>query len=178
MCRYSLGAVFSYKLRYIVGFWLVEMVISTNPKPTIYRNLYENTAPGDHPRLAGDHPRLAGSGGASRQRQSGVRANKHLTGQDTHNTTLQSKRRYLHTLQVSRYCLLRLQRRSELHHVGWLRVKFLLEKISACFKFKIMYYFFSQRFSVFVLFWVDSKLNAHSWSHFTSANEIHTHAIT
>ena len=39
------GAVFSYKLRYIVGFWLVEMVISTNQKPTIYRNLYENTGP-------------------------------------------------------------------------------------------------------------------------------------
>ena len=38
-------AVFSYKLRYIVGFWLVEMAISTNQKPTIYRNLYENTAP-------------------------------------------------------------------------------------------------------------------------------------
>ena len=38
------GAVFSYKLRYIVGFWLVEMAISTNQKPTIYRNLYENTA--------------------------------------------------------------------------------------------------------------------------------------
>ena len=41
----SPGAVFSYKLRYIVGFWLVEMVISTNQKPTIYRNLYENTGP-------------------------------------------------------------------------------------------------------------------------------------
>ena len=40
------GAVFSYKLRYIVGFWLVEMTISTNQKPTIYRNLYENTAAG------------------------------------------------------------------------------------------------------------------------------------
>ena len=40
------GPVFSYKLRYIVGFWLVEMAISTNQKPTIYRNLYENTAPG------------------------------------------------------------------------------------------------------------------------------------
>ena len=39
------GAVFSYKLRYIVGFWLVEMAISTNQKPTIYRNLYENTVP-------------------------------------------------------------------------------------------------------------------------------------
>ena len=42
------GAVFSYKLRYIVGFWLVEMAISTNQKPTIYRNLYENTGPGPH----------------------------------------------------------------------------------------------------------------------------------
>ena len=31
--------VFSYKLRYIVCFGLVEMAISTNPKPTIYRNL-------------------------------------------------------------------------------------------------------------------------------------------
>ena len=39
------GPVFSYKLRYIVGFWLVEMTISTNQKPTIYRNLYGNTAP-------------------------------------------------------------------------------------------------------------------------------------
>ena len=42
---YTSGAVFSYKLRYIVGFWLVEMAISTNQKPTIYRNLYENTGP-------------------------------------------------------------------------------------------------------------------------------------
>ena len=33
-------------LRYIVGFWLVEMAISTNQKPTIYRNVYENTDPG------------------------------------------------------------------------------------------------------------------------------------
>ena len=39
------GPVFSYKLRYIVGFWLVEMAISTNQKPTIYRNLYKNTGP-------------------------------------------------------------------------------------------------------------------------------------
>ena len=39
------GAVFSYKLRYIVGFRLVEIAISTNQKPTIYRNLYENTGP-------------------------------------------------------------------------------------------------------------------------------------
>ena len=38
-------AVFSYKLRYIVGFRLVEMAISTNQKPTIYRNLDENTGP-------------------------------------------------------------------------------------------------------------------------------------
>ena len=35
--------VFSYTLRYIVGFGLVEVATSTNPKPTIYRNLYENT---------------------------------------------------------------------------------------------------------------------------------------
>ena len=41
----SSGPVFSYKLRYIVGFWLVEIAISTNQKPTIYRNLYENTGP-------------------------------------------------------------------------------------------------------------------------------------
>ena len=39
------GPIFSYKLRYIVIFWLVEIAISTNPKPTIYRNLYENTDP-------------------------------------------------------------------------------------------------------------------------------------
>ena len=32
---------------YIVGFWLVEMAISTNQKPTIYRNLYENTGPAE-----------------------------------------------------------------------------------------------------------------------------------
>ena len=37
------GWVSSYKLWYIVGFWLVEIVISTNQKPTIYRSLYENT---------------------------------------------------------------------------------------------------------------------------------------
>ena len=42
---YSSRPVLSYKLRYIVGFWLVEMVISTNQKPTIYRNMYENTGP-------------------------------------------------------------------------------------------------------------------------------------
>ena len=41
---YWSGAVFPYNLRYIVGFWLVEMAISTNQKPTIYRNLYDNTA--------------------------------------------------------------------------------------------------------------------------------------
>ena len=43
---YNTGAVFSYKLRYIIGFRLVEIAISTNQKPTIYRNLYENTGPG------------------------------------------------------------------------------------------------------------------------------------
>ena len=29
----------------IVGFGLVEMAISINPKPTIYRNLYKNMGP-------------------------------------------------------------------------------------------------------------------------------------
>ena len=28
-----------------MGFRLVEMDISTNPKPTLYRNLYKNTGP-------------------------------------------------------------------------------------------------------------------------------------
>ena len=32
-------SVFSYNLRYIVGFGLVVMAISTNTKATIYRNL-------------------------------------------------------------------------------------------------------------------------------------------
>ena len=41
----SFGSVFSYKLRYIVGFWLVEMCISTNQKPMIHRNLHANTDP-------------------------------------------------------------------------------------------------------------------------------------
>ena len=45
-CGTCSGPVLSYKLRYIVGFGLVEMAISTNPKPTIYRNLYENMGPG------------------------------------------------------------------------------------------------------------------------------------
>ena len=40
-------SVFSYELRYIVGFELVEMTISTNPKSTIYRNLDENTGPAE-----------------------------------------------------------------------------------------------------------------------------------
>ena len=39
------GLIFSYKLRYIADFGLM-IVISTNPKPTIYRNLYQNTGPG------------------------------------------------------------------------------------------------------------------------------------
>ena len=38
-------AVFSYNLRCIVVFRLVEMAISTNLKTTIYRNLYDNTDP-------------------------------------------------------------------------------------------------------------------------------------
>ena len=38
------GPVISYKLRYIVGFGLDEMDISTNPKLAMYRNLYENRA--------------------------------------------------------------------------------------------------------------------------------------
>ena len=42
---FNAGLVFSYKLQYIVGFGLVEMAISANPKPTIYRNLYDNTDP-------------------------------------------------------------------------------------------------------------------------------------
>ena len=41
----KIKSVFSYKLRYIVGLRLVEMNISTNPKPVIYRNLYENAGP-------------------------------------------------------------------------------------------------------------------------------------
>ena len=45
MANVNPGPVFSYKLRYIVGFWLVEMAISTNQKPMIYRNLYKNTGP-------------------------------------------------------------------------------------------------------------------------------------
>ena len=32
----------------IIRFGLVEMSILTNRKPTIYRNLYENTGPGGH----------------------------------------------------------------------------------------------------------------------------------
>ena len=30
----------------IVSFRLVKMAISTNQKPTVYRNMYENTGPG------------------------------------------------------------------------------------------------------------------------------------
>ena len=37
------GPLFSYNLRYIVDFELVEKAISTNPKPTMYLNLYEIT---------------------------------------------------------------------------------------------------------------------------------------
>ena len=42
-----IGPVLSYKLRYIVAFGLVEMSISTNAKPPIYRNLYGNMGPGE-----------------------------------------------------------------------------------------------------------------------------------
>ena len=35
--------MFLYKLRYVVSFGLAQMVILTNPKRTINRNLYENT---------------------------------------------------------------------------------------------------------------------------------------
>ena len=53
---YLSGAVFSYKLRYIIGFGLVEMAISTNPKPTIYRNWYENTGPvEERPNICGEN---------------------------------------------------------------------------------------------------------------------------
>ena len=40
-------SVFSYSVRYMIGFRLVEMAIPTNLKPTIYPNLYENTDPGE-----------------------------------------------------------------------------------------------------------------------------------
>ena len=43
--RWKTGPVFSYKLRYIAGFGLVDMVITTNPKPTIYHILYKNKGP-------------------------------------------------------------------------------------------------------------------------------------
>ena len=43
LVKWPPGPLLSYKLRYIVGFGLVEMAISTNPKPTICRNLCENT---------------------------------------------------------------------------------------------------------------------------------------
>ena len=35
-CSQRYGSVFWYKLRYIAGFGLVEMAISTNPKSSIY----------------------------------------------------------------------------------------------------------------------------------------------
>ena len=45
--RQIIGSIFSYKLRYIVGFELVEKAISINSKTTIYRNLYKNNDPGE-----------------------------------------------------------------------------------------------------------------------------------
>ena len=44
---YTSGPVFLYKLRYIVYIGLVEMATPTNPMPTIYRYLFENTNPGN-----------------------------------------------------------------------------------------------------------------------------------
>ena len=44
-----LGPYSRTSLGYIIGFGLVEMAIRDgNPKPTIYRNLYENTSPAHH----------------------------------------------------------------------------------------------------------------------------------
>ena len=40
--------VFFYNLRHVVGFGLVDMAPLTNPKPTIYRNLCENTGTGQY----------------------------------------------------------------------------------------------------------------------------------
>ena len=40
--------VFFYNLRHVVGFGSVYMAPSTNPKPTIYHNLCENTGPGQY----------------------------------------------------------------------------------------------------------------------------------
>ena len=43
------------QVTYIVGFGLVEMAISTNPKPTIYRNSCDNTGPVRHDTLNRHH---------------------------------------------------------------------------------------------------------------------------
>ena len=57
----AISARILVQLHYIVCFGLVEMIISTNPKHTIYRNLYENTDPVRHvnlvvlPRASRDH---------------------------------------------------------------------------------------------------------------------------
>ena len=39
------GPVFSYMLRYIVGFGMVEMAISINRKPTVYRQFVASSGP-------------------------------------------------------------------------------------------------------------------------------------
>ena len=44
-CQYVSQGPYSCISYDIIGFWLVEMAISTNQKPTIYRNLYENMSP-------------------------------------------------------------------------------------------------------------------------------------
>ena len=49
-------------VRYIVGFGLVEMAISTNPKPTIDRNLYGNTGSDVDHIFCGETKRLIVSG--------------------------------------------------------------------------------------------------------------------
>ena len=41
--KYGLVPVFSYRLRWVVGFGLVEMAVSTNRRPTMGRVLWGNT---------------------------------------------------------------------------------------------------------------------------------------
>ena len=40
--KYGLVPVFSYRLRWVVGFELVEMAVSTNRRPTMGRGLWGN----------------------------------------------------------------------------------------------------------------------------------------
>ena len=41
--EFGLAPVFSYRLRWVVGFGLVEMAVSTNQRPPIGRFLWGNT---------------------------------------------------------------------------------------------------------------------------------------